>query len=172
MAWQQVGRPGFTGDRSPIHKWNSVGQTVEGVYKGTREGKFGPLAIVQTSGGETACATSKLLMDKLKGLQPGDLVKIEYLGKKKGQSGYEYKDFLVFMDVPHVGDGDLSKTVFSGGKLGGQLEDSIEFVSLKNLIEAEKGKTIADAIAGAAKLSGDPVKSLREAMEQIGVVSF
>jgi hypothetical protein len=164
MAWQQVGQPTFSGDRSPILKWNSVGQTVEGVYKGTREGKFGPLAIVLTSGGEVACGTSKLLMDKLKGLVAGDLVKIEYLGKKKGQSGYEYKDFQVFMDVASPAEKNT--------KLGSQLQDSIEFERLRKLIEAEKGKVIADAIAAAAKMAGDPVKSLREAMEQFGVVSF
>jgi len=162
MAWQQVGQPTFSGDRSPILKWNSVGQSVEGVYKGTREGKFGPLAIVQTSAGETACATSKLLMDRLKGLVAGDIVKIEYLGKKKGQSGYEYKDFQVFMDVaPPVNN-----------KLEAQLTYSIEFEHLRKLIEAEKGKVIADAIAAAAKMAGDPVKSLREACDQIGVVQF
>jgi hypothetical protein len=168
MAWQQVGQPTFSGDRSPILKWNSVGQSVEGVYKGTREGKFGPLAIVQTSGGETACATNKVLLDGIakEGIQVGGRLRIEYLGKKKSQNGYEYKDFKVFSWIGP----DLK--ILGAAPLETQLEDSIEFERLRKLIEAEKGKGIADAIAAAAKMAGDPVKSLREAMEQIGVVSF
>ena len=164
MAWERVA----TNDRSDaFQKWTQKGQTVEGVYRGLRDGKYGPNVQVKTKDrGLVSCNSTRLLIDKLNGLNPGDLVKIEYLGKVMGKSGREFMNFDVFMDVAKVDPA----TTFS--PLVQELTDSVEFVRLAKLIEKEKGKVIADAIAAAAKAAGDPVKSLREAMEQIGVVPF
>ena len=65
MAFVEVGNDQGSGNRSPIQKWNSVGQTVEGVYRGQRNGKFGPLTVVQTDSGEMVYGTKAVLGRKL-----------------------------------------------------------------------------------------------------------
>lgn len=166
MAWERVA----TGDRSDaFQKWTQKGQTVEGVYRGLRDGKYGPNIQIDTKDrGLVSCNSTRLLMDKLNGLNPGDLVKIEYLGKRMGKSGREFMDFDVYMDVAPEKPAVLGTVT----KLGQQLTDSIEFERLVGLIRKEKGEQVATVIATVAKAAGEPVKSLREAMEQLGIVPF
>ncbi len=163
MAWERVG--GESGSAA-YQKWTQKGQSVEGVYKGTRDGKYGPNVLIETPNGLVSCNSTRLLMDRLNGVRPGDLVKIEYLGKVMGKNGREFMNFDVFMDVA------TNKYTPDEKALAGKLAESIQFEQLVKLIEKEKGTVIAGAIAAAAKAAGDPVKSLREAMEQIGVVPF
>ena len=163
MAWTQVGGndqiPG--GKYGPIKKWTTVGQTVEGVYLGTREGKFGPLVIIETKDGEEAYGQKSVLKRKLEALMPGDLVKIEYLGKRRSQAGTEYGDFNVWMDVAPAKQ--PTQPTYDGA----------EFQRLASLIQKDKGQAIASALEAAALAAGgDPIKNLRDAMTQIGVVPF
>jgi len=163
MAYVEVGNEkGSTGGShsSPIQKWNSTGQIVEGIYKGQREGKFGPLMIVETSAGEVVYGVKAVLKRKLEHAKPGDKIKVEYLGKRKSQSGTEYGDFRVLVDSDQ------------GNQSAPTPGNSVEFDRLVGLIRKDKGDGIANALAAAAKMAGDPVTSLREAMAQIGVVSF
>jgi hypothetical protein len=163
MAWKEVGgNAGAGGNSSPVLKWNSVGQTVEGIYRGQREGKYGPLLVIQTPNGEVVYGVKAVLKRKLQGIEPGDRIKIEYLGKRKGQSGVEYGDFQVFVDTA----GSSHKQAVN------VVNDPAEFQRLVNLIRADKNHTIAEALAVAAKATGDPVQSLRYAMYQIGTPQF
>ena len=154
MGWQEVGGSG-NDNRSPIMKWNSVGQTVEGVYRGQRNGKYGPLTVVQTDSGELVYGTKAVLGRKLADVSVGDRIRIEYLGKRQSEQGREYGDFRVLVD-----------------KAPAPKVNEAEFDRLVTLIRNDKGAVIANALAAAAQMAGDPVKSIRDAMEQIGVVTF
>ena len=167
MAWTEVGsKAQGDGQSAPIQKWNSTGQSVEGVLRPFRNGKYGPLLVVETSAGEVVYGTSSVLRDKIKegGIQPGDKIRVEYLGKKLSANGTEYRNFSVQVDR------DAAPAFKqTGPKI--QPADP-EFDRLVGLIRKDKGDSIASALAAAAKVSGDPVASLRDAMDQIGVVQF
>jgi hypothetical protein len=171
MAWTEVGNNQATGS-TPIQKWQSIGQTIEGVYRGRRPtGKYKPLIIIETSAGERAYTSSDVLEKKLAGVKPGDRVHIEYLGKRKSQSGMEYGDFKVMVDAAQglTMPGTAHASAADARAAENRLE---EFDRLVDLIRNDKGAVIANAMAAAAKTAGDPIKSIREAMQQLGVVSF
>ena len=159
MAFVEVGNDQGSGNRSPIMKWNSVGQTVEGVYRGQRNGKFGPLTVVQTDSGEMVYGTKAVLGRKLADVSVGDRVRIEYLGKRQSEQGREYGDFRVLVDKAP------QKANFS-------FAPSAEFERLVGLIRKDKGDVIAGALSAAAQMAGDPVTAIRDAMKQIGVLEF
>ena len=167
MAWTEVGNKATQGGQysSPVQKWNATGQSVEGVLRPFRSGKFGPLLVVETVTGEVVYGTSSVLMNKFKegGIQPGDKIRVEYLGKKLSANGTEYRNFSVQVDR------DAKPAFQTGPKI--QPADP-EFDRLVGLIRKDKGDSIASALAAAAKISGDPVASLRDAMDQLGVVQF
>ena len=163
MAWTEVGGQGGTGFSNPILKWTQAGQTVEGVYKGQREGKFGPLMIVDTPQGEAVYGAKAVLVRKLKEVQPGWRVRITYLGKKRSAAGTEYGDFSVQYDNASV----MAKDGTPRGPV-----DQLEFDRLVGLIRGEKGDQIANALKTAALATPNPIGSLRDAMGQIGVVPF
>jgi hypothetical protein len=165
MAWERVhGTPqdgGSSQERSPIEKWNQTGSVVEGIWRGYRTGKFGPLAIIETSSGkEQVCGTTPLLLDRLNKFMEGDKIKIEYCGNRQSPtSGRVYKLFAV--------DREAAPAPKSQPKI-----DWIEFNRLVGLIRADKNHTIAEALSAAAKATGDPVQGLRDAMDQIGTPQF
>jgi hypothetical protein len=45
----------------------------------------------------------------------------------------------------------------------------LEFLQVVAAISAQKGESVAKALEAAAKMSGDPVASIKEAAAQIGV---
>ena len=162
MAFVEIGGEGSGQTRPPIQKWQTIGQTVEGVYRGQREGKYGPLVVIQTPAGEVVYGAKAVLKSKLTTVKVGDLVRIEYLGKRKSAAGTEYGDFKVMVDSQPQGNQSATPPPV----------DQAEFDRLAGLIRAAKGDVIANAMASAAKFTGDPVGSLRSAMDQLGVVSF
>lgn len=166
MAWQEVG--GNEGQSSsPVQKWTMSGQVVEGVYRGQREGKYGPLLIIDAAHGEVVYGTKTVLKSKLAKVQVGDYIKVTYLGKRKGQTGTEYGDFSVQVDSDRK-----PKPVGISGDPKASNAEVAEFDRLVGLIKKEKGDGIAAALSAAAKATGDPIGSLRAAMDQIGVVPF
>lgn len=83
-----------------LMKWTELGQTLEGVWKGTHPGRFGDLGTIQLESGKAVdFPVHTALVDKLKRIKVGAEVFIEYLGKVKGKAGTEYKDFYVGVDT-------------------------------------------------------------------------
>lgn len=168
MAWKEVGAfpengEGGKGDLPPIFKWTEVGETIIGVFKGFKGGNktgFKPLILIgdKTYGGAT------VLEKKLREAKPGDMVKVIYLGKKRSAGGNHYHDFQVYIE-----EGQGERPMAPATRLEGQLFDSVEFARLINVIKAEKDEPTAQALSTMAKLSADPVKSLKVLMAQIGV---
>lgn len=91
--WISVGQGEF-------FKWHEPGQSIEGVYQGLTPGKFGDLGIVDTPTGRCTFPTHTALLNKLGQVKQGAEIRIEYLGKKTGKTGNEYKDFYVGVSAP------------------------------------------------------------------------
>jgi hypothetical protein len=155
MAYERVtnqkGGDGSEHPDGPINKWTVIGQTAEGSYGGRREGKFGPLFQI---GGRT-WAGHTVLSSALKDIPVGTQVKVVYLGKVRGQSGVEYKNFDVFVD--------------RGESASATPQAATPLDQLYQQILNEKGPVIANALLAATQMSSDPLEALRDAAKQIGV---
>jgi hypothetical protein len=83
-------------------KWNQVpiGHVIEGRYLGTHQGKFGPLADLETPDGPMALPMPAALARQLVLVKIGALATIQYDGlqpsKKPGAK--DYHAFTVFVD--------------------------------------------------------------------------
>src|SRR5215467_4197008 len=117
MGWRTVGGDS-TQEFTPIQKWQVTGQVVEGEYLGNRPGQKGLLFDVR--GKDTQVSTypfSTVLQNKFKAIKEGTLVRVEYLGKRRGKSGSEYQDFQVQVDdgdtLPQTKDGAEYDRVYS-----------------------------------------------------------
>lgn len=163
MAWTKIEgeKAGESGQYAPVQKWTMVGQSIEGEYVGTREGKYGPLGILKTPDGEVAFGMhKKILADKMSKAQVGDLIKVEYLGKRRSQAGIEYSVFEVYVD----------KSYRSGES--SDVNTKIEFDILVAKIRSAKGDQMADSLKAVAEMSGNPrgnLDNLRKMAAQIGV---
>ena len=62
----------------------------------TKEGISGKHTFKNGDGKTVQCWGAKMLNDQLDGYPIGSPVKVEFLGKKKGQSGQQYKQFVVY----------------------------------------------------------------------------
>ena len=92
MTWKKVNEGEGGGDN--FMKWESVGQTLEGVWEGLSEGKFGDLGCI--NGVKFPMHT---VLDKaLNEVEDGVKVKVVYMGMKTSKKGNRYKDFDVFVD--------------------------------------------------------------------------
>jgi hypothetical protein len=169
MAWTEVfNRDGnkSSGD-SGIQGWHTPGQNVEGIFRGLVGGKPGykPLVKIEVEGNVLTFKGATVLEKKMAAVKPGDRIKIVYQGKKNGANG-QYYDFQVFVDaapeaLPFPKPPTIQEIV--------KKYDEAEFNRLIGDIRAARNATLADAIAAIAKESGDPVKSVLEAMAKIGV---
>jgi hypothetical protein len=84
-----------------IVKWNQtpIGHVIEGEYLGTREGKFGLLADLETVDGPLALPLPTALERQLARVKIGASVAIQYDGMKHNQkSGRDFHAFTVFVD--------------------------------------------------------------------------
>jgi len=151
MAWKTVGEDSSK-EYTTINKWQVAGQVVEGEYMGNRPGLKGLLFDVR--GTDTQVSTypfSTVLQNKFKNIKAGTLVRVEYLGKRRGKSGSEYQDFQVQVD-----DGDTLP----------QTKDGAEYDRVYSAIVKSKGDAVAKLISGAANGNLD---SLLGAAAQLGV---
>lgn len=87
-------------------KWETVGQTLEGIWQGTKPGKFGDLGMIDAGGGGEAKVfplhTALALL--CEGLKIGTEVRIEYLGEElNARTGREFKAFNVYEAKPEEG---------------------------------------------------------------------
>lgn len=91
--WQQVGQGEFM-------KWTEEGQTVEGVWRGQRDGQYGPIGMVDTDHGKVSFPLHTALLDRVTDIPEGKEVQIIYLGMKATKSGNKtYKAFNVGIAV-------------------------------------------------------------------------
>jgi hypothetical protein len=87
--WRALGSAGS------LHKW-AVGETLEGVWRGTHEGQFGPIGtLVATDGGIIRIGLGAVLADRLQHVREGDVVRITYCGMETNKSGRTFRAFEV-----------------------------------------------------------------------------
>ncbi len=72
------------------------GDSVEGVLIAKTEGQYGDNYELETTNGIATLPTLTVLTTKMKRVEIGSKVRIEYKGKILSKSGKEYKDFQVF----------------------------------------------------------------------------
>lgn len=97
-TWTQVG--GGTGD---LLKWETEGQSLEGIWQGTHDGQFGPLGTVeQPDGARVRFPLHTALLDRMQRISEGAEVRIIYRGKAKSKAGREFKAFDVFVSDPSM----------------------------------------------------------------------
>jgi len=91
MAWKKRERDG------DFVKLGEDHPELIGSWKGTKEGKYGPLGIVETDDGEVVFPISAGLRD-LETFEEGDNLKIVYEGTGTTKDGHEFKKFSLFED--------------------------------------------------------------------------
>ncbi len=89
---------------SEIYKWRDEGQSLEGTWRGSKEGKFGLLGTIETAEGvKVSFPLLRALEYRLKEVREGTLIRMIYKGLEVSQAGREFKAFEVFIaedDVP------------------------------------------------------------------------
>ena len=102
MAWKKV-------EQAPTWEFEKQ-KTIEGVFV-SKEENVGPnhsnlYTLELPDHSHLAVWGNTILDTRFKNLQPGDQVKIEYLGKKKSKKrkGAEYHDFEVYHWTPEEGE--------------------------------------------------------------------
>jgi hypothetical protein len=88
-------------------KWDVEGKALEGLWRGTKPGKFGDLGILETGAGNVSFPLHTALALMVEGLKDGTEVRIEYHGKQKNENtGREFKAFKLFT-AEQDGGGDM-----------------------------------------------------------------
>lgn len=85
--WRQLGGGSF-------FKFEDKGQILEGIWRGTRAGKYGDNGVVEVFGENKMFTLNTALKDLMR-VKPGCEVRIEYLGKQTAKNGNEFKAFSV-----------------------------------------------------------------------------
>ena len=88
--WRQIGHGQF-------HKWEALGDELEGAWQGTHEGRFGPLGTVETAMGLVTFPLHAALLARLTGVTVGTEVRIRYIGPQTSRAGRLFKGFEVFV---------------------------------------------------------------------------
>lgn len=79
-------------------KFEAVGDSLEGIWRGTQTGKFGDNGAVESEGGVVHLFSLSAALKDLLRVKEGTEVRIEYLGKKMSKGGNEFKAFQVFVE--------------------------------------------------------------------------
>src|SRR5713101_254792 len=88
--WRQIGQGQF-------HKWEALGDELEGAWQGTQEGRFGPLGTVETVAGLVTFPLHAALLSRLSSVRVGTEVRIRYTGPQTSKAGRLFKGFEVFV---------------------------------------------------------------------------
>ena len=80
-----------------FHKWEALGDELEGVWQGSHEGRFGPLGTVETAAGLVTFPLHAALLERLRLVREGAEVLIRYTGKQTSKAGRIFKAFEVFV---------------------------------------------------------------------------
>ena len=102
--WRQIGQGQF-------HKWETPGEEFQGTWRGTHDGRFGPLGTLETPEGLVTFPLHAALLERLKLVREGAEIMIRYTGKQTSKAGRVFKAFEVFVsgedalkdtaDAPH-----------------------------------------------------------------------
>lgn len=103
--WRQLGGGSF-------FKFEDVGQVLEGIWRGTKSGKFGDNGVVEVHGENMMFSLNAALKDLID-VKPGCEVKIEYIGKRMAKNGNEFKAYHVSVaEDAEVSESDDPHTPF------------------------------------------------------------
>jgi len=92
--WRRVGQGQF-------HKWEQAGEEFEGTWRGSHEGRYGPLGTLETSEGLITFPLPTALLERLRQVGQGAEVLIQYTGMQTSKAGRPFKGFEVYV----AGDG-------------------------------------------------------------------
>ncbi len=106
--WRQIGQGQF-------HKWETVGDELEGAWQGSHEGRYGPLGTLATAAGLLTFPLHAALVQRLQHICIGADVLIRYTGPQTSKAGRLFKGFEVFVsgtddgiDVAQVSGHDVT----------------------------------------------------------------
>jgi hypothetical protein len=94
QKWHRIGGDGR------ITKWVTPGQSIEGEFRGLKDGKYGQLGTIKTADGKEVTFPIHSALEKLNNLRPGADVMIQYTGLEMSKQGREFKAFDVFVGNP------------------------------------------------------------------------
>ena len=83
---------------NPVFRFENKDDSIEGVYLGAVEGKFGKDYEVEDKEGIKTIFGNTVLATKLLNVKAGSKIRISYLGEVKSKEGRLYKDFKVEVD--------------------------------------------------------------------------
>ena len=89
--WRRVGEGQF-------HKWETPGDELQGVWRGTHEGRFGPLGTLEAADAVFTFPLPAALRARLQHVKEGVEVLIRYTGFQTSKAGREFKGFEVFIE--------------------------------------------------------------------------
>jgi len=101
LTWHRVPDPDDEPDTNRILSWGKVpvGYELTGSYRGTLDGKFGPIGVVELEDGASQrFGVPTLLARRLSVVERGQQIKIVYLGLKDGKNT-SYHTFDVYSAV-------------------------------------------------------------------------
>ncbi len=98
--WRQIRQGQF-------HKWEALGDELEGAWQGTHEGRFGPLGTLETVAGLVTFPLHAALLSRLSSVRVGTEIRIRYTGPQTSRAGRLFKGFDVFVsDTDDAGIGE------------------------------------------------------------------
>lgn len=103
--WRQIGQGEF-------HRWTEKGDSLEGLWRGQRDGQYGPLGTLETEQGLVSFPLHIALLQRVEHVREGSEIKIVYTGKHVSKGGREFKGFEVFVaeatdiEAPNADDPD------------------------------------------------------------------
>ena len=88
--WRQIGQGQY-------HKWETPGDELQGAWRGTHEGRFGPLGTLETPEGLVTFPLHAALLERLRQVRIGADVLLRYTGPQTSKAGRLFKGFEVFV---------------------------------------------------------------------------
>ena len=88
--WRQIGQGQF-------HKWETLGDELEGAWQGSHEGRYGPLGTLETADGLVTFPLHAALLERLRHVRVGADVLLRYTGPQTSKAGRLFKGFEVFV---------------------------------------------------------------------------
>ncbi len=113
--WRRVGQGQF-------HKWEQVGDEFEGIWRGTHDGRYGPLGTLETSEGLITFPLLTALLERMRLVREGSRVLIQYTGMQTSKAGRPFKGFEVFVAADE-GRRDAQEPAWSTLPAGGPPAD-------------------------------------------------
>lgn len=98
------------GGGDEFYKFTEVGQVLEGIWRGTKTGKFGENGVVETPDGVRHVFTLSAMLKDLLKVPEGVWVKITFLGMRQSKAGNPYRHFQTLVDADDPGSSEESSS--------------------------------------------------------------